>query len=388
MADILLSDEQATVLYYILEWWGARRRAPIFTVAGYAGVGKSTVVKYAIEALGLDPVADVAYIAYTGKAALVLRQKGHNACTIHRLIYQPLLSSYIDPYTRLKKTRVSGFEKHQSLEVDYKLFVLDEVSMVPPQLLADLMSFGVPILALGDPGQLPPVMAAPSPLLERPDAFLQQIHRQAADNPIIWASKLAREGRPIPYGKHGEQLTVVKRHQLTLEQKLAADQIICCTHATRVPENNKIRVAKGYEGLPNRGEKLICLKNNWDEYAKETPLVNGLTCRVVFPIQEKHIRRNDRVFDMTVALDGDPSTIFWNLETNLDYFEPLPQRKANTDGEMNHFDYGYVITTYKSQGSEYRNGIYINDAFGSTIERRQHLYTGLTRFSESVVLCL
>ena len=57
------------------------------TIAGYAGTGKSTLVKFAIAALGVAP-EKVAYATYTGKAAEVLRKKGNEgACTLHRLLY-------------------------------------------------------------------------------------------------------------------------------------------------------------------------------------------------------------------------------------------------------------------------------------------------------------
>ena len=62
-------------------------KAPYTCIAGYAGAGKSTLVKFIVEALHLDPI-DVCYIAYTGKAALVLKEKGcPNAMTAHWLLY-------------------------------------------------------------------------------------------------------------------------------------------------------------------------------------------------------------------------------------------------------------------------------------------------------------
>ena len=54
-------------------------------IAGYAGTGKSTLVKFIIEALDVQKER-VCYATFTGKAAEVLRKKGNeNACTLHRL---------------------------------------------------------------------------------------------------------------------------------------------------------------------------------------------------------------------------------------------------------------------------------------------------------------
>ena len=51
------------------------------TICGYAGTGKSTLIKFAIEALGV-PKDKIAYATFTGKAAEVLRKKGNEgACT-------------------------------------------------------------------------------------------------------------------------------------------------------------------------------------------------------------------------------------------------------------------------------------------------------------------
>ena len=67
MNDIILTEKQSKGLdiavqrYYDYE--------PYTCISGYAGSGKSTLVKFIIEALDI-PQSDVCFIAYTGKAAL------------------------------------------------------------------------------------------------------------------------------------------------------------------------------------------------------------------------------------------------------------------------------------------------------------------------------
>jgi predicted ATPase len=51
---------------------GARRRASIFRLFGYAGTGKTTLAKHLAE--GVD--GKVLFAAFTGKAACVMRSKG------------------------------------------------------------------------------------------------------------------------------------------------------------------------------------------------------------------------------------------------------------------------------------------------------------------------
>ena len=117
------------------------------TISGYAGTGKSTLVKFIIAALNIDP-ADVCYIAFTGKAATVLQQKGcPTAVTAHKLLYR-------------SKQLPNGKYIHvprDVLEEDYKIIVVDEVSMLPKDMWELLLKHKVYILALGDPAQLPPI---------------------------------------------------------------------------------------------------------------------------------------------------------------------------------------------------------------------------------------
>ena len=133
------------------------------------GSGKSTLVKFIVAALDFDE-DDVAYVAYTGKAANVLKNKGcKNATTAHKLLY----------YANKDSNGVFHFKPRERLEKDYKLIVVDEVSMLPDELWYQLLSHGVYVLAMGDPGQLPPVKASAAPILEKPHVFLDEIMRQA-----------------------------------------------------------------------------------------------------------------------------------------------------------------------------------------------------------------
>ena len=135
----------------------------------------------------------VLFAAFTGKAALVMRSKGcERASTIHSLIY---------------KTRESG-EEMPSFDLwddapasKASLIVIDECSMVDAELGRDLMSFGVPLLVLGDPAQLPPIQGGGFFTDAEPDAMLTEVHRQAEDNPIIRLSMDIRDGRDLEPGR-------------------------------------------------------------------------------------------------------------------------------------------------------------------------------------------
>ena len=83
-----------------------------------------------------------------------------------------------------------------------KLIVLDEVSMVGEEMARDLMSFGKPILVLGDPGQLPPIQGEGAFTKDAPDIMLTEIHRQASESAIIRLATMARQGQPIGFGQY------------------------------------------------------------------------------------------------------------------------------------------------------------------------------------------
>jgi exodeoxyribonuclease-5 len=148
---------------------------------------------------------------------------------------------------------------------DCKLVVLDEVSMVGPEMAADLLSFGKRILVLGDPGQLPPIKGAGAFTAQEPDVMLTEIHRQAAESAVIRLATMARLGEPIPYGQHDEFAWKMSQRNVTAEMLLNGAQVICGLNATRFALNNAMRRAAGFDGGPlptGPGEKVICLKND------------------------------------------------------------------------------------------------------------------------------
>ena len=78
--------------------------------------------------------------------------------------------------------------------------------MVDAELGRDLLSFGVPLLVLGDPAQLPPIQGGGGGFFTEaePDVMLTEVHRQAQDNPIIRLSMEIRAGEYLEPGRYGE----------------------------------------------------------------------------------------------------------------------------------------------------------------------------------------
>lgn len=163
-----------------------KRHEPWTCIAGYAGTGKSTLVKFIISALDINEY-DVCYIAYTGKAAKVLRDKGcPNAMTAHRLLYQS--------YPKNDGTFCHKIKR--PLDHNYKLIVVDEISMLPKEMWELLLSHNIHVICLGDPFQLPPI-GEDNGVLQNPHVFLDEIMRQAQESEIIRLTMNIRENKPL-----------------------------------------------------------------------------------------------------------------------------------------------------------------------------------------------
>lgn len=365
-----------------------KNKEPYTVIAGYAGSGKSTLVKFIIEALEIDPL-DVAYCAFTGKAAQVLRSKGNpGALTAHKLLYDFKPRANGTFYKRPKRPGSLG----------YKLIVVDEVSMLPQEMWDLMLTHRIYILACGDPGQLPAISEG-CDVLSHPHIFLDEIMRQAQESEIIRLTMDIREGKIIkPY--KGKEINIVRKKDLCDGMFTWADQVICATNKTRNLYNNHFRKMKFGEipDEPQFGEKLICLKNNWDVLSTNyDALVNGTTATIGtirsygwHPLLEEEVRMDlvpdteegifiNTLVDWKFLLTGEPTI---NKET-FKYF------KGEDVERPNELTYGYVVTCHKAQGSEWPKVLVMEENFPfDPVEHRRWLYTACTRPSEKLTLVL
>lgn len=366
-------------------------------ISGYAGTGKSTLVKFAIAALGVSP-EKVAYATYTGKAAEVLRKKGNaGACTLHKLLYDH------------KPLPNGGFLRLPKTSLDVSIVVVDEVSMVPQSMINLLHRHPVYVIYLGDPFQLPQIDKTDSNnLLDHPHVFLDEIMRQAAESEIIQLTMKIRGGDKIPLMK-GNEVIVMPQKELTTGCLNWADQIIVATNATRQNINTQVRSALGYEGTPKSGERMICLRNYWDDLNEDgDPLVNGTTGIIQNPFETfrripaecRMNRRELPIIQGEFYADGSIAP-FESVEMDKNMImlgEPCVDKKTayhlgrykQKYGNLipREFAFAYAVTCHKSQGSEWNKVLVIEETF--PFDRTEHarwLYTAATRASERLVLC-
>lgn len=363
------SPQQDAALQAVAAWLkakpGQNGTPQIFRLFGYAGTGKTTLARHVAE--NVD--GSVVFAAFTGKAALVMRRKGcERASTIHSLIYRP----------RESGEQVPSFDLWDDAPVSKAaLIVIDECSMVDADLGRDLMSFGVPVLVLGDPAQLPPVQGGGFFTEAEPNAMLTEVHRQAKDNPIVRLSMDVREGRALVPGIYGET-QVVMREALDGERVIGADQVLVGRNATRRAYNARMRVRRGFEGaLPAAGDKLVCLRNN-----KRKGLFNG----AIWSVKERPRQRRD-ILRMVLQPDegfaGKGLKVSVRPECFTGGIETLewPLRKRCEE-----FDYGYVLTVHKSQGSQWDDVVLFDESAAFTDSRARWLYTGVTRAAKRLTV--
>lgn len=368
------SPQQEKALSEIAKWLGDVNGPQLFRLFGYAGTGKTTLIS---EIANLVK-GQVLYMAYTGKAALIMRKKGcSDASTIHSAIYRPIED---------KKTgKVEFILNHDSPVSTSSLVIIDEVSMVNEEIGEDLLYFGRKILIIGDPFQLPPVKGEGYFTSDKPDVMLTEIHRQARDNPIIRLASDIREGKNLR-NQNYDECRVFNRHLIEdarfNEILGSVDQVICGMNKTRVSLNSRIRLVKGVANPddlfePMVGDKLICIKNN-----RKKGLLNGGLWKINTVSKAHSYYMNVTSLDDLGDTDFDanvPKEFFIGEEERLDW------RYRKTIDE---FTFGDALTVHKSQGSQWNNLLVVDESRVFREHSARHLYTAVTRAAEKVYVAI
>jgi exodeoxyribonuclease-5 len=249
--------------------------------------------------------------------------------------------------------------------------------MVDAELGRDLMSFGVPVLVLGDPAQLPPIAGGGFFTDAEPDAMLTEVHRQAQDDPIVRLSMQVRAGERLTPGEYGAS-SVVKRDAFDPQRALETDQILVGRNNTRRAYNGRIRERRGFDDpLPLAGDKLVCLRNNrrkglfngglWN--VAERPTTRRQILRLRLIPDEGYAGKGVKVSVRPECFTGKIEEVDWQLRKKQD-----------------EFDYGYVLTVHKSQGSQWDDVVLFDESFAFPDSRERWLYTGITRAAKRLTV--
>lgn len=370
--DLTLTQEQQSAHDLIIDFY--RSGKPLLTIGGYAGTGKTTLLGKAAKTLKQEG-ARIAFCTLSGKASTVLASKLRDILTeddycgtIHSLIYV---------LTGIDKVKINESEIKQKLyfdthggDIDFDIIVIDEASMIDYKIFKDLEDYGIPIIAVGDHGQLPPIRGNFN-LMEEPDITLEKIMRQAENNPIIKMSIMAREEGNIPYCDLGTAVKTRDRSKINQHDFNDINSIVlCATNKTRVAINSFARKILKKDGIPKQEEPLICLSNN--NFKK---VFNGNIGIL------KKIFSHDEIFSVEVDM-GD-------FKYHGDIFKDQFNRRYLVEKPrgVDLFDFAYAITTHKSQGSEWRHVTLYEERMNQSDDNwRRWLYTAITRAKESLLI--
>lgn len=392
---MILTDKQQRGLEIALERYKNNKRYTV--ISGYAGTGKSTLVRAIINTIDL-PEESVCYATYTGKAAQVLQQMGnHNAMTLHKLLYEskPLGDG---TFIHIPKT-----------SLEYRLVVVDEVSMAPKEMMQLLFQHrNVYIICLGDPFQLPPINENENNhILDDPHIFLDEIMRQAAESEIIQTSMKIREGKTLT-AFDGKEVKIIDKNSFDIGMLKWADQIIVGTNQMRNKINNEMRMRLDRGQTPEDGDKVICLRNYWEKHGSEgMPLINGSIGYLKNPYrswtripawvnngkyESFEIICSDVVTDSNEefhCLTMDKKQILTGVKSIND---PKVAYRISSNRKLKHllpleFEYGYAITCHKAQGSQWNNVLIFEERFPfNKEEHARWLYTAITRAIDKVII--
>lgn len=364
-----LTPEQLAVRDRILSHFTCGSRTPL-TLGGYAGTGKTTILATLQD---LFPISRLGFLTPTGKAAEVQRRKGIPAQTIHSTIYD---------YVRLED---GSFSSTLRQELPFDALVCDEASMISSILDRDLRSFHLPILYVGDHGQLEPIDSSGFNLMASPALRLETIHRQALDSPITRLAHHVRTGGSPSTFKHDSltdpRLTI---HTGPLPPSIlsGSSQLICGYNKTRTALNAMIRTSLGHTALLVPDERVIILRNN-----QEHNVFNGMCGRIV-----SRSPLNPRPPYTTVSFLPDGSTTPLSLPIYVPTISDgeIPQKLPFTPSGLRFRDicfltYSYALTCHKSQGSEWPSVSVISEP-SSLWSHSRWLYTAITRASSTLTL--
>lgn len=377
---------------------------PVFRLFGLAGCGKTTC-SVAIKMLGLRPL----YVSFTNRAVGVLASKGCTPCkTVHSVIYdvydgestmsprdmqmqQEYLSAVeagVPPAERppLPSMRSSiGWERREWSDIQevvkgYDCIVVDEASMIGNTTGQDLEFIGLPIIGIGDPGQLKPVGDYPYFDPRSPDVLLTQVLR--TDGDILELAAHVRRGGSFTDMSMGEDFEVRRKADPSW---FDVDQVICGIHDKRRELNKHVRKLRGFTGfIPSVGEKICVVANN-----KEVGVTNGSLWEIlsvdtegdygVFDLIEFAPRKKKEERELRFAVYVHMTCFIQDIKNRDDMCITVRSDSCLAT-------WGWAITCHKSQGSEWDTILVFDDGHVFREETRNWRYTAVTRAAKKAYI--
>ena len=442
------TDGQAIVLYHLAAFLLSQKPNPTYILRGYAGTGKTSLVKTLVKTL---PSIGMKYVlmAPTGRAAKVLSNyTGQNASTIHRRIYQAM--TFPDGSIRIVRTE-NKFKN--------ALFIVDEASMIGEEkafgessLLDDLLGFvfsgeNCRLLLIGDTAQLPPVGSHESPALDceylksefpvtAATYELTEVKRQALESGILYnatdlrqllSQNLYEYLLPLFHLQGFDDIQKIEPE--TFEEMLhnafantsENEAVIVCKSNKRANMFNQAIRGRilNIEGEIATGDKLMVVKNNyyWTEGNPDINFIANGDMAEVRKIKHFDEMYGFRFADVELSFTDYPDApnveakiLLDTLNSNSaslteeenkslftaieeDYMDIPNRRERYKEMKKNPWfnalqvKFAYALTCHKTQGGQW-NSVFIDSSLNQKetleVEDLRWLYTALTRAQEKV----
>lgn len=372
--DFVLTHDQEMAVARIKNWYSRKGSSPIwkryFVLSGAAGTGKTSLIQYIIKNLNVAE-SSILCCAFTGKASLNLQRKGNKSSTLHSSIYECSSDLHGNPVFTLKNY------------IPYKLIIVDEASMISEDIFNDILSFGIPTIFVGDHCQLPPIEGDFN-IMKKPDFTLTSILRQAKKSPIIRASQLAINGKPIPYCSF-EGFRKIHMEDLEDSDFLWASQIIVGTNSTRKALNQVSREIRNIRmRTPVKGERMIVLRNN--------PHKNLFNGQIVYLASDPVFDKDSQSYSAEWVDELELLDPLITISSKVKDFrfrmkDPYTEPKNVPLYEYVYLDFGYAISCHKGQGSGWDKVMVFDEGFGFDLDtRRRWLYTAITRAKKEILI--
>ncbi|WP_377910810.1 ATP-dependent RecD-like DNA helicase [Bacillus daqingensis] len=373
--------------------------ASLMMLTGGPGTGKTTVIKGVLEVFaelhglslnrddyrGKKEAFPFLLAAPTGRAAKRMTEStGLQASTIHRLL-------------GYKGSEEEGFDKDEENQLEGRLLILDEMSMVDTWLANQLFKAvpsGMQVLIVGDEDQLPSV--GPGQVMTDllaseliPVVRLTDIYRQSEDSHIITFSHEVKAGvlpdeidtssrdlrffpcrtesvedavKKICSGAKAKGYTAKDVQVLAPMYKGPAGITKLNTMLQELfnPKTGKVREVQYGDIVYRKGDVVLQLVNNPEEN-----VFNGDRGEIVAILTEKET--TDKKMQLVISFDG----------TEVTYGR----------SELSQITHAYCCSIHKSQGSEFPIVVMPVVRSYSRMLRRKLIYTGITRAREFLLLC-
>lgn len=332
-----LTTEQQSALTALIDFIGSK--ANIFILRGYAGTGKTTLLKSLLEYLK-DSHEQRPYMLFapTGRAAKVLQDKTGMGATIHKGIYAKA-TEHIN-YAEDANFDLSVDTANQDTKLIFKLVtrlrnsrpivIVDEASMISAKtskedrfqfgsdnLMEDLIEFsgldnGGQIIFIGDDAQLPPVTDSFSAALSEEffrskglsvrTAKLTHVMRQGAGSIILKNAMAIRDNifkdRKDRFGatmmRADEEFSDITPDVAIIKCASEWKNTIMVTHANASAAKfnsaiRKIRFPEHAEPVP--GDRLLVVRNAYDVHTEDIAdginIFNGEFCDLLEVCEEE-----------------------------------------------------------------------------------------------------